>query len=73
MIEAPGRIKKSWRIGVMACVILGLLALIPLAIDRHTYWPWAPIVSIILWIAAWILYMMGMKATGKPLRRPRNR
>jgi len=72
MIEAPQRIKKSWQRASLISAGLGILALVPFAINRETVLPWVAI-SIALWLASAIIYWIGRHLTGGPLRPPRMR
>jgi len=72
MIETPHRIKRGWLIGVIVCIILGVLGLIPLLIiSFQDLWPWVPFASVALWIISGIIYLVGRSVTGKPLGEPR--
>lgn len=73
MKDTPRRIRRSWQIGVIVCMGLGVLALIPLAVDLHDFWPWVPFVSVFLWIVGGVVYGLGMRATGKPLQHARDK
>jgi O-antigen/teichoic acid export membrane protein len=74
MIETPRRIKRGWLIGVIVCIILGVLGLIPLfIISFQDLWPWVPFASVVLWIISGIIYAVGRNVTGKPLGEPRIR
>ncbi len=72
-METPRRIKKRWQVGVMVCTSLGALALIPAIIDYEVFWPWVPSGSGAMWCLALVLYLVGKKVTGAPLRQPRIR
>jgi hypothetical protein len=71
MIETPHRIRRGWLIGVIVCIVLGVLGLIPLLINLRDFWPWVPFASVALWIISGIVYLVGRSVTGKPLGEPR--
>jgi len=71
MIETPRRIKRGYLIGVIVCIILGFLGLIPLLISLRDFWPWVPFVSIALWIISGVIYAVGRSVTARPLGEPR--
>jgi predicted membrane channel-forming protein YqfA (hemolysin III family) len=72
-MEVPRRIKKTWQIGVIVSISLGVLAIIPALISRQAFWPWVPFTSVILWIIGVVIYGVGRRLTGRPLREPRIR
>jgi hypothetical protein len=72
-MEAPRRIKKTWQIGVIVSISLGVLAIIPALISRQAFWPWVLFIPVTLWIIGVAIYGIGRRLTGRPLREPRIR
>ncbi|MEE8373484.1 MAG: hypothetical protein V3R87_07200 [Dehalococcoidia bacterium] len=66
--------KPLWWIPVMMCFIAGFVFLIPvgdasgptLAYDAVV--PLAPLSSILMWILGILIYALGRRTTGRPLR-----
>lgn len=71
------KVKRVWWILILACIILGILSLIPSDTAKDgTFLPYqsviplAPISSILIWLAGGLFYLLGRWATGRPIRSP---
>ncbi|MEE8471053.1 MAG: hypothetical protein V3S51_06970 [Dehalococcoidia bacterium] len=69
------RIKLAWWLPIAACIVVGIVALIPANtaesgrfLPYQSLIPWAPISSIIIWLAGFLLYFLGRGATERPMR-----
>jgi len=71
------KVKLVWWIPIAICIVLGIVALIPLDTTKdgailpyQSIIPLAPISSILIWLAGGLVYLLGRWATGRPLRSP---
>jgi hypothetical protein len=73
------KVKLVWWIPIGICIIVGIVALIPLDTSEGasgTFLPYepliplAPISSILIWLLGGLFYLLGRWATERPLRSP---
>lgn len=69
------RVKLVWWVPVAACIIAGIVALMPANtavpgtfLPYQSLVPWAPISSIGIWLIGFLFYLLGREVTARPMR-----
>lgn len=70
------RIRPIWFVPIGLLILLGIAGLVPINrfqspfVDYFSLLPWAPVLTIISWVLAYIVYFIGRRATQKPIKKP---
>lgn len=71
------KVKPIWYVPIALLFLLGIAALVPVNNFSSPFFegydallPWAPVLTVILWILALIVYLLGRRSTQRPIKRP---
>jgi len=71
------KVKPIWYVPTILLFLLGVAALVPVSyfpspfLDYQALLPWAPVLTVVLWVLGIIIYLIGRQSTQKPIKRPK--